>query len=156
MALRSFGKMWEFDCKPDLLTYNAVLNVLRHEHVCMVDVTVYNQSVCMLTLAVYTQMMKSGVKANVVTYNILIDGLLKHDDFQSANNMYDLMTNNGISPDKFTYTNIISSLCRAKDLECALRNACFGLENKQALSPRAQGPGLDGDQRDYNSKLSCN
>ncbi|GMH29393.1 hypothetical protein Nepgr_031236 [Nepenthes gracilis] len=101
-AVESFGMMREFECKPDVFTYNAILYVM------------VQKEVFLLALAVYNQMLKSNCSPNRATYSILIDGLCKSGKTQDAVNMFDEMTQRGISPDNVTYTIVLSGLCHAK------------------------------------------
>ncbi|XP_021901410.1 pentatricopeptide repeat-containing protein At1g79540 [Carica papaya] len=120
-AVESFGKMKEFDCKPDVFTYNAILHVtIRKE-------------VLLLALAIYNQMLKGNCAPNKVTFSILIDGLCKSGKTQDALKMLDEMTNREISPDRITYTIVISGLCQAKREDDALR--LFSTMKDRGLSP---------------------
>ncbi|GAB4843868.1 hypothetical protein Ancab_013830 [Ancistrocladus abbreviatus] len=101
-AVESFGKMREFQCKPDVFTYNAILYIM------------VQKEVVLLALAVYNQMLKMNCNPNRATYGILIEGLFKIGKSQDALNLFDEMTQRGIAPNNVTYTVVLTGLCRAK------------------------------------------
>ncbi|PRQ30281.1 putative tetratricopeptide-like helical domain-containing protein [Rosa chinensis] len=101
-AVEAFSRMKDFDCKPDVYTYNAVLYVL------------VRKEVFLLALAVYNQMLKCNLSPSRTTYSILINGFCKSRKTQDAIQMFDEMTQRGIAPNTVTYTIIISGLCKAK------------------------------------------
>lgn len=100
-AVESFGRMKEFDCKPDVFTYNSILYVM------------VKKEVLLLALAVYNMMLKSNCGPSCSTYGILIQGLCSTGKLRDALQLVDEMTQRGISPDKVTYTIILSGLCQA-------------------------------------------
>ncbi|XP_074320749.1 pentatricopeptide repeat-containing protein At1g79540-like [Silene latifolia] len=101
-AVESFGKMKDFDCKPDVFTFNAILYVL------------VQQDVLLLALAIYTQMLKFNCAPTVATYSILIHGLCKSGKLEDALSLFDEMTQRGISPNTITYTIVLLGLCQAE------------------------------------------
>lgn len=108
-AVETFGRMRQFDCKPDLFVYNWILHV------------VVKKNVILLALAVYNMMLKSNNRPNSSTFNILIHGLCKSGKTQDALNLFDEMRERGVLPNKTTYTVILSGLCQAKRTDDALR-----------------------------------
>ncbi|PON38361.1 Tetratricopeptide-like helical domain containing protein [Trema orientale] len=104
-AVESFGRMRDFNCKPNLIIYNTILHI------------VVQKQVYLLALAVYNEMLKSNYSPSVTTYNILIGGLFKSSKIKDALKMFDEMTQRGLSPNEITHTIIISSLCQAKRLD---------------------------------------
>ncbi|KAJ0099990.1 hypothetical protein Patl1_20489 [Pistacia atlantica] len=96
-ALEIFGKMKEFDCEPDVYTYNKILHIVSR------------QQVVLLTLAVYNQMLKLNCTPTKATFSILIDGLCKSGKTQDALKLFDEMMQRGISPNRITYTIVISA-----------------------------------------------
>ncbi|XP_017982149.1 PREDICTED: pentatricopeptide repeat-containing protein At1g79540 [Theobroma cacao] len=108
-AVECFGKMKDFDCKPDVFTYNTILYVM------------VRRKVLLLALAVYNQMLKNNYKANRATFSILIDGLCKNGKTEDALNMFDEMTQRGIEPNRCSYTIIVSGLCQADRADDACR-----------------------------------
>ncbi|KAK9069232.1 hypothetical protein SSX86_013349 [Deinandra increscens subsp. villosa] len=108
-AVESFGKMKEFDCEPNLFTYNLILHIL------------VNKGMVLLALAVYNLMLKLNCHLNCATYSILIDGLCKSGKISDALELFDEMSERGIMPSKITYTVVISGLCQAKRIDDAYR-----------------------------------
>ncbi|XP_060198150.1 pentatricopeptide repeat-containing protein At1g79540 [Lycium barbarum] len=108
-AVEAFGKMKDFDCKPNLFTYNMILHI-----------TVRKDSI-LLALAVYNVMLKVNSMANCSTFSILIDGLCKSGRTHDALKLFDEMCERGVLPSKITYTVILSGLCQAKRTDDAHR-----------------------------------
>ncbi|KAB5551777.1 hypothetical protein DKX38_009088 [Salix brachista] len=108
-AMETFGSMRDFDCTPDVYTYNMILDVL------------IQKNFLLLALTVYTRMMKVNCLPNVATFSILIDGLCKSGNIKDALHLFDEMTQRGILPDAFTYCVVISGLCRSKRVDDAYR-----------------------------------
>ncbi|XP_059454180.1 pentatricopeptide repeat-containing protein At1g79540 [Corylus avellana] len=122
-AVEAFSTMKDFDCKPDVFTYNCVLHVMMRKQVFL------------LALAVYNQMLKSNCGPDLATYNILIDGLYKIGKTQDALNLFDEISQRGISPNEITCTIIVSGLCQAKRLDEAHR--LFNTMKESGLFPDA-------------------
>ncbi|KAI3678025.1 hypothetical protein L6452_37304 [Arctium lappa] len=108
-AVESFGKMKDFDCEPNLFTYNLILHIL------------VNKGMVLLALAVYNMMLKLNSHLNCSTYSILINGLCKSEKTSDALELFDEMTQKGIMPSKVTYTIVLSGLCQAKRMDDAYR-----------------------------------
>ncbi|KAK1427103.1 hypothetical protein QVD17_15786 [Tagetes erecta] len=108
-AVESFGKMKEFDCEPNLFTYNLMLHIL------------VNKGMVLLALAVYNLMLKLNCHLNCATYSILIDGLCKSGKISDALQLFDEMSQRNIAPSKVTYTVVISGLCQAKRINDAFQ-----------------------------------
>lgn len=102
-AVEVFGRMKDFDCKPDLYAFNVALHVM------------VEKEVILLALAVYNVMLKSNCAPNVATYTILIDGLCKSGKTQDALRLFDEMIERGVQPNKITYTVILSGLWSSKE-----------------------------------------
>ena len=101
-AMESFGRMKDFDCKPDVHTYNSILHVL------------VQKEVFLLALAVYNRMLKLDYNPNRSTFVILIHGFCKNGKTDDALKVFDEMTQKGIPPNTEIYTIILSSMCKAK------------------------------------------
>ncbi|KAH0986186.1 hypothetical protein GBA52_013363 [Prunus armeniaca] len=101
-AVETFGRMKDFDCKPNAFAYNAILYVM------------VRKELFLLVLAVYNQMLKSNHTPSRNTYGILINGFCKTRKTQDALQMFDEMTQRGIAPNTITYTIVVSGLCQAK------------------------------------------
>ncbi|CAA7062110.1 unnamed protein product [Microthlaspi erraticum] len=109
-AVESFGRMKEFDCRPDVFTYNVILRVMMREEIFF-----------MLAFAVYNEMLKCNCIPNQYTFCTLMDGLYKKGRMGDAQKMFDDMTSRGISPNSVTYTILISGLCQRGNAEDALK-----------------------------------
>ncbi|KAI7997804.1 Pentatricopeptide repeat-containing protein [Camellia lanceoleosa] len=101
-AVEAFGRMKDFDCKPDLHTYNMILHVM------------VEKEVILLALAVYNVMLKSNCAPNCATYSILIDGLCKSGKTQDALKLFDEMTQRGYALGINGYSCLIDGLFRAR------------------------------------------
>lgn len=130
-AVESFGLMKDFDCKPNIFTYNLILNVL------------VRKEAFPLALSVYNQMLECNFRPNVVTYSILIHGFCKTSKTQDALVLFDEMIDRGISPNEITYSIVLSGLCQANKIDDAQR-----LFNKMRAS------GCSPDEITYNVLLN--
>ncbi|KAG2667004.1 hypothetical protein I3760_15G091900 [Carya illinoinensis] len=101
-AVEAFSTMKDYDCKPDVLTYNCILNVM------------VRKGVFLLALAIYNNMLKSNCTTDSATYGILMNGLFKTGNTRDALKLFDEMIQRGILPNNRTYTISISGLCRAE------------------------------------------
>ncbi|KAL0453114.1 UNVERIFIED_CONTAM: Pentatricopeptide repeat-containing protein [Sesamum latifolium] len=122
-AVETFGRMNDYECKPNLAAYNVILHVL------------VKKDVILLALAVYNMMLKSNCRIGCDTFNVLIDGLCKSGMTQDALNLFDEMTERGILPSRITYTVIMSGVCKAKRMHDAHR--LFNLMKSSGCMPDA-------------------
>ncbi|KAL0303550.1 UNVERIFIED_CONTAM: Pentatricopeptide repeat-containing protein [Sesamum radiatum] len=122
-AVETFGRMNDYECKPNLAAYNVILNVL------------VKKDVILLALAVYNMMLKSNCRIGCDTFSVLIDGLCKSGMTEDALNLFDEMTERGILPSRITYTVIMSGLCKAKRTHDAHR--LFNLMKSSGCMPDA-------------------
>ncbi|KAF4369229.1 hypothetical protein F8388_022885 [Cannabis sativa] len=130
-AVESFGRMRDFNCKPNVITYNCILYIMLRNQVFL------------LALAVYNEMLKLNFSPNVTTYNVLIGGLFKCNKIQDALKMFDEMTQRGFIPNEITYTIIISGLCQERRLDEA-----------RSLFDKLKRSGFYPDSVAYNSLLN--
>ncbi|XP_047321297.1 pentatricopeptide repeat-containing protein At5g39710 [Impatiens glandulifera] len=64
---------------------------------------------------------KSGLMPTVLSYNAVIDAIVRtHGSVELAEEMYDNMLRNRVSPNVFTYNILIWGLCRIKELDRGL------------------------------------
>lgn len=56
---------------------------------------------------IYRQMQASGVKPDVYTYNILINGCAQDKDVSTAFELVDIMRQEGLSPDVVTFNSLL-------------------------------------------------
>ncbi|ONI11768.1 hypothetical protein PRUPE_4G124200 [Prunus persica] len=82
-AVETFGRMKDFNCKPNAFAYNAILYVM------------VRKELFLLALAVYNQMLKSNHSPSRNTYDILMNGFCKTRQTQDALQMFDEMTQRG-------------------------------------------------------------
>ncbi|KAI4330517.1 hypothetical protein MLD38_028801 [Melastoma candidum] len=99
-AVEAFGKMPEYNCEPNVYTYNKILNVLVKKEAMPV------------ARAVFSKMSKSGCAPNQGTYCIMVDGLCKSGKIGEALQLFDEMTQRDVLPSKAIYTAMIMGLCR--------------------------------------------
>ncbi|CAN1828751.1 Pentatricopeptide repeat-containing protein At1g79540 [Linum perenne] len=130
-AVEAFGLMGEFDCKPDVFTYNAFLQILLR------------RGVSLLAVAVYHQMVNLNCIPNRTTFAILIGGLFDCGETKTALQVFDIMEEKGILPDKVVYTMVISALCQAGSFDDAYR-----------LLDKMRSRGCEPDTATYNSLLT--
>ncbi|KAK3446667.1 hypothetical protein EUGRSUZ_A02340 [Eucalyptus grandis] len=108
-AVDAFERMRDFDCEPNVYTYNKIMHVI------------VRKQIFMLALAIYNKMAKSDCLPNQATYTILIDAFCKTGKIKDALKMFDEMTLRGISPNERTYTIVIAGLCQAKSTDYAYK-----------------------------------
>ncbi|KAF8071409.1 hypothetical protein N665_1128s0008 [Sinapis alba] len=103
-------EMKEWECKPDVITYNSVLDVLgRAGQV--------NEMLKLLS----SMKEDCDVSLNIVTYNTVLNGLRKACRFDMCLVLYNEMVQCGIEPDLLSYTAVIDSLGRAGNTKESLR-----------------------------------
>lgn len=74
-------------------------------------------------------MIASGLKPNAVIYKTLIAGFASEDRIEDAIQALNEMSENGFSPDEFSYNHVINCLCKAGKMEEAsscVQNGCGG------------------------------
>eukprot|EP00913_Durusdinium_trenchii_P006562 g6165.t1 len=69
-------------------------------------------------------MEKSGLKANVVTFNCMIGSCFKNGDLDLARSWWDVMVASGIKPNRVTYNILISSCAKMRDAAGAEKWMC--------------------------------
>jgi pentatricopeptide repeat protein len=79
--------------------------------------------------------MKEVVTCTIVTYNTLIDALVRRDDLTRATALFRQMALQGASPDLITYSTLIKGHCSRGELEEALR--LLGLMQRRGIMPDA-------------------
>lgn len=108
-AVETFGKLKDFDCSPNVHTYNKLL------------VVILQKELFLLALAVYSKMKKSDCLPNCDTYVTLIDGFRRGGQINNAIKVFDEMLMAGVSPNVFAYTSVIIGLCQSKNISNALK-----------------------------------
>jgi pentatricopeptide repeat domain-containing protein 1 len=87
------------------------------------------------TLQIYDEVKSMGVTCNKVTYNTLIDMLVRASDMDRATTVYQDMNLNGVTPDLITFSTLIKGHCSRGDLEQAL--GLLGLMQRRGITPDA-------------------
>lgn len=108
-ALMIFGHIKSLECKPDLVTYNIVLDILGHSG--RVDAM----------LQEFASMKEDGITPDVISYNTLLNSLKKVGRIDMCAVYFKEMGDNGIAPDLLTYTALIGSYGRSGNVEESLR-----------------------------------
>ncbi|KAG2268157.1 hypothetical protein Bca52824_062712 [Brassica carinata] len=96
-VLMILEEMKEWECKPDVITYNSMLSLLSSM-----------KEVC-------------DVSLNIITYNTVLNGMRKACRFDMCLVLYEEMVQCGIEPDLLSYTAVIDSLGRSGNTKAALR-----------------------------------
>ncbi|KAJ0485963.1 putative tetratricopeptide-like helical domain superfamily [Helianthus annuus] len=73
-----------------------------------------------LAMQMYGKMVVRGVKADLITFNTLINGLCKSGRITEARYLIDEMTRVGLKADKVTYTSLLDGCCKEGNLDMAL------------------------------------
>merc|ERR1719453_1625407 len=76
-----------------------------------------------------------GIVCNKVTYNTLIDMLVRSSDMDRATTIYQDMNLKGVTPDLITFSTLIKGHCSRGDLEQAL--GLLGLMQRRGITPDA-------------------
>ncbi|KAL0697641.1 hypothetical protein Bca4012_053763 [Brassica carinata] len=109
-VLMILEEMKEWECKPDVITYNSVLDILgRAGQV--------NEMLMLLS----SMKEDCDVSLNIITYNTVLNGLRKACRFDMCLVLYNEMVQCGIEPDLLSYTAVIDSLGRSGNTKEALR-----------------------------------
>ncbi|KAK4412943.1 Pentatricopeptide repeat-containing protein [Sesamum alatum] len=96
-AVETFGRMKDYECKPNLAAYNVILHVL------------VKKDVILLALAVYNMMLKSNCTIGCDTFN----EKRTHD----AHRLFNLMKSSGCRPDAATYNALLDGFCKCGQLD---------------------------------------
>ncbi|KAE8660923.1 Pentatricopeptide repeat-containing protein [Hibiscus syriacus] len=104
-SLYIFDQMKGFGCKPDVITYNTILDILGR-----VDEMVNE----------FTTMKKAGFVPDFITYNTLLNNLRKVGRLDMCLLFFREMGDSGIEPDLITYREMIEAFGRSGNTEIAL------------------------------------
>ncbi|KAL1199024.1 Pentatricopeptide repeat-containing protein [Cardamine amara subsp. amara] len=103
-------EMKEWECKPDVITYNSVLDILGRAGL-------VNEM-----LGILSSMKEDcDVSLNIITYNTVLNGMRKACRFDMCLVLYKEMVQSGIEPDLLSYTAVIDSLGRSGNVKESLR-----------------------------------
>ncbi|KAF2318589.1 hypothetical protein GH714_009184 [Hevea brasiliensis] len=150
-AIGLIGKMAEFGCSPDNVTYNTILDVLcridealrlrdEMENLKLFpDVVTYNTLIngCFecnnspKAFGLIEEMEQKGVKLEAATYNILVKWYANEGSMDDAGKIIRAMEESGFSPNSVTYNTLISVHCKVGKLGEAIRMMNEGKESKR-------------------------
>ncbi|RID78246.1 hypothetical protein BRARA_A01091 [Brassica rapa] len=128
-AMSLWKKMGERDCKPNIVVYSALVDGLCREGKPDEAKEILNEMIsngCLPNAYTYSSLMRGLFKAglseeaiqpDVVTYNILLDGLCVHKDVSRAVDLLNCMLERGCDPDVITCNVFLKSL-REKSGAC--------------------------------------
>ncbi|GLU06527.1 hypothetical protein SLE2022_235540 [Rubroshorea leprosula] len=108
-ALLIFDHLNSFKCKPDLFTYNIVLDILGRAG--RVDQMLHE----------FASMKETDTGPDLVSYNTLLNNLRRVGRLDMCLVFFREMTDSGVEPDLFTYTAMIEIFGRSGNIEEALR-----------------------------------
>ncbi|KAK9138720.1 hypothetical protein Sjap_009314 [Stephania japonica] len=158
-AFELFDGMGSFDCSPDVVTCNTLIDGFcrakdvdrGYEFLMQIqsrtgfspDVVSYTSVIsgyCRLgrmeeASAILDEMINKGIMPSSFTFNILINGFGKIGNMRSAVTMYERMLSRGCIPDVVTFTSLIDGHCKIGETE-----ECMKLWNEMGtknISPNA-------------------
>lgn len=73
-----------------------------------------------VTRGLLQDMKRRGIKPDVITYRVLIDGRLKVDNFHDAIRLFNEIIDGGLQPDNVTYTALVSGLLNGGHMKKAV------------------------------------
>ncbi|XP_044512318.1 pentatricopeptide repeat-containing protein At1g62720-like [Mangifera indica] len=99
-ARRLFDSMASMGCKPDVFSYNILM-----EGLCLTNKIDDAKELL-------ASMLSMGCTPDVVSYNTLIKWYCKNRKIDEALNLYEEMTSEGVRPNVFAYNTLLSGLFR--------------------------------------------
>ncbi|KAF7082049.1 hypothetical protein CFC21_085930 [Triticum aestivum] len=102
--------MPEFNCVPNIFSYNILFKGLCNERRSQEALELIN---------IMVEDGRGCCRPDVVTYNTVIDGLLKEGEVGKAYSLFCEMPQRGISPDDVTWNSIISGMCKVHAMDKA-------------------------------------
>uniref|UniRef100_A0A2P2MZ41 Pentatricopeptide repeat-containing protein n=1 Tax=Rhizophora mucronata TaxID=61149 RepID=A0A2P2MZ41_RHIMU len=110
LAFKTFLRIEEFKVQRSVRSLNTLLNAF-----------VQNKKYDLIHATFKDCKTKFGIAPNVFTYNILIKGLCKKNDMESAVKVFDEMPALGLIPNVITYTTILGGYASLGDMDNAKR-----------------------------------
>ena len=108
-ALLIFDQIKSLKCKPDLIMYNIILDILGRAG--RVDKMLHE----------FSSLKEAGVSPDVVSYNTLLNSLKKVGRVDMCSVYFKEMVDNRVRPDLLTYTALIDCFGRSGNVEESLR-----------------------------------
>lgn len=96
-ALEMFSSMKEIGLKPDLYTYNTVMNMYVKAGASLAKV-----------VSLFKEMCLEGIVPDVVSYDILLAACASAEYVKQAKQIFDAMKKRGVKPTVVTYTSLIT------------------------------------------------
>ncbi|KAI9087803.1 hypothetical protein K1719_030133 [Acacia pycnantha] len=138
-----FGKMMKCGERPDIVTYNSLMNAyclmnkidetkeIFNKVVqsgCTLDVVCYGiliDGLCKVkkvdeALEFFEEMCRKNIVPNEVIYSSLIDGLSKSGKMPAAEDLFFEMLDHGHAPDIITYNILLDAFCKSQNLDMGI------------------------------------
>lgn len=96
-AVELFNSMKQSNCRPDLYTYNTIMNMY-----------VKVDSGLAKVLSVFKEMCLLGIQPDVVSYDILLAACASKEHVKEAQRIFSAMKKRGVKPSVVTYTSLIT------------------------------------------------
>ncbi|KAF2309702.1 hypothetical protein GH714_004669 [Hevea brasiliensis] len=108
-AFKVFYSMEAYGLKPNLVSYNAVIDA------CAIGGVEFKKAV-----EIFDEMFKNGVQPDLITFNSLLSVCSRGGQWEAARNLFTELINRGIDLDIFTYNTIVDAFCKAGQMDAAL------------------------------------
>ncbi|KAL2334599.1 hypothetical protein Fmac_015812 [Flemingia macrophylla] len=118
VALELLKKIEGHSIKPNVVMYNTIIdNLCKNKLVADAYENEKHQPKGKMKEAkiVMAAMVKAGVKPNVVTYTILMNGYCLINEVKHAKYVFNSMVQNGIAPNVHCYTTMIDGFCKKQN-----------------------------------------
>ncbi|KAE8697167.1 Pentatricopeptide repeat-containing protein [Hibiscus syriacus] len=107
-AIKVFDSMKNYGLKPNLVTYNAVIDACAKGGVDFKRV-----------MELFDEMLRSGVQPDRITFNSLLAVCSRGGLWEAARNLFCEMVNRGIDRDIFTYNTLLDAVCKGGQMDLA-------------------------------------
>lgn len=108
-AFRLFDSMKVLGLRPNLVTYNAVIDA------CGKGGVEFNQ-----VLAIFDEMVRNRIPPDRITFNSLLAVCSRNGSWETARDMFNEMVYRGIERDLFTYNTLLDAVCKGGQMDMAL------------------------------------
>ncbi|KAK9040790.1 hypothetical protein V6N11_015930 [Hibiscus sabdariffa] len=108
-AIKVFNSMKNYKLKPNLVTYNAVI-----------DACAKGGAEFKRVVEIFDEMLRSGVHPDRITFNSLLAVCGKGGLWETARNLFSEMVNRGIDQDIFTYNTLLDAVCKGGQMDLAV------------------------------------
>ncbi|KAJ6334372.1 hypothetical protein OIU78_011295 [Salix suchowensis] len=107
-AIKIFYSMKDYGLKPNLVTYNAVIDACGKGGVEFKKV-----------VEIFDEMLRNGMQPDRITFNSLLAVCSKGGLWEAARSLSSEMVNRGIVQDIFTYNTLLDAVCKGGQLDMA-------------------------------------